>query len=361
MPSPGSQHARSGTRGGVDTREDTAHSLEAASALEVAGRPIDAIDLLMECNRRLSSPALERRLVSLRREASTGSDGLSPPHAHPPVAREVVVDEGAPAVVEPGALSPDALRDGILRHGSLHVRGLVGAPRVRELVDAIDRAIAAADEFESGRDREETTPWFEPFQAPSRAENVKLGNRRQWIHQAGGVWGADSPRLLYELFDTCETVGLRTLISNYLGERPALAVDKCTFRRVGRDTGTDWHQDGAFLGTGIRTVNVWLALTDCGQDAPGLDVVPARLDRILPTGTEGAIFSWSVGPGVVAQVADTTPVQRPRFAAGDVLFFDDLFLHRTATDPAMARDRYAIETWFFAPSAFPEQYVALAV
>jgi hypothetical protein len=362
MPSPGSQHAPSGTPGSVDAQaDDTARSLEAASAMEAAGRPIDAIDLLMDCNRRLGSPVLERRLVRLRHEVCVRSDRLPPLDPNPPVARNVVVDDGVPTVVEPGALSPDVLRDGILRHGSLHVRGLVEAPRVRELVDAIDRAIAAADEFESGRDREATTPWFEPFPAPSRAENVKLGNRRKWVHQAGGVWGADSPRLLYELFDTFETVGLRTLISNYLGERPALAVDKCTFRRVARDSGTDWHQDGAFLGPGIRTVNVWLALTDCGQDAPGLDVVPARLDRILPTGTDGAIFSWSVGPAVVEQVATTAPVQRPRFAAGDVLFFDDLFLHRTATDPAMTRDRYAIETWCFAPSAYPEQYVPLAV
>jgi hypothetical protein len=41
------------------------------------------------------------------------------------------------------------------------------------------------------------------------------------------------------------------------------------------------------------------------------------------------------------------------------LLFDDLFLHRTAVDPAMTRDRYAIETWFFAPSAYPAGQIPL--
>ena len=42
-----------------------------------------------------------------------------------------------------------------------------------------------------------------------------------------------------------------------------------------------------------------------------------------------------------------------------MLLFDEFFLHRTATEPSMHRNRYAIETWFFAPSAYPEQYVPL--
>ena len=57
--------------------------------------------------------------------------------------------------------------------------------------------------------------------------------------------------------------------------------------------------------------------------------------------------------GVVDRVSESTPVSRPAFEAGDVLVFDDLFLHRTAVDPEMPRLRHAIETWFFAPSRLP--------
>lgn len=318
---------------------------------------LETIDALVSANRTHRDAEVERRLVRARHEAFVELDrsGLEPADAE--------LGPEVPEVVDRDDLTPHALHSGILRHGSLHVRGVVPEHRVAELVDGIDRAIAGRDAFDGGADREETTPWFEPFR-PHRSYpsimNRQLWNRRKWVREAGGVWAADSPRMLFELFETLDEVGLRDVITGYLGERPALAVDKCTLRRVPLDTSTDWHQDGAFLGSGIKTVNMWLSLSHCGRDAPGLDIVPARLDRIVETGTEGAAFSWSVGPGVVDRVAAaTSAVRRPVFEPGDVLFFDDLFLHRTAIDPAMQRERYAIESWFFAPSAYPEQYVPL--
>jgi hypothetical protein len=264
--------------------------------------------------------------------------------------------------VSAAELTPDVLRSGILRHGSLHARGVVPGATARQLVDGIERATAEADSFWAAGKQQEPNPWFEPFKVdrPSPAGiNRDLWYKRPWCRQGGGVWAADSPRMLFELMAMLYDVGLERLISDYLGERPAVAVDKCVLRRVRLDASADWHQDGAFLGTGVRTVNMWLALSRCGRDAPGLEVVPARLDGIVETGTEGANFDWSVGPGVVDRVAAATPVRRPMFEPGDVLFFDDLFLHRTATDPAMTKDRYAIETWFFAPSVYPGQYVPL--
>ncbi|MGH8978553.1 MAG: phytanoyl-CoA dioxygenase family protein, partial [Acidimicrobiia bacterium] len=120
-----------------------------------------------------------------------------------------------------------------------------------------------------------------------------------------------------------------------------------------------WHQDGAFLGRGIRALNIWLSLSHCGTDAPSLDILPRRLDDIVETGTHGSYFDWAVGPELVEELARETPVVRPAFGPGDVLLFDDMLLHRTATDPSMSRARYAIETWCFAPSHYPEGHVPL--
>jgi hypothetical protein len=53
-------------------------------------------------------------------------------------------------------------------------------------------------------------------------------------------------------------------------------------------------------------------------------------------------------------------IKRPIFKPGDVMLFDELFLHSTAADPGMTQTRYAIETWFFGPSAFPSEYTPLA-
>ena len=127
------------------------------------------------------------------------------------------------------------------------------------------------------------------------------------------------------------------------------------------DTRGDWHQDGAFLGAGIRTVNVFLSLSPCGEAAPGLDVVPRRVDHIVETGTHGAWFDWSVGPELVERIAADAGVVRPIFEAGDALLFDELFLHQTASDPAMPKPRFAVESWFFGASAFPADYAPVAV
>jgi hypothetical protein len=105
---------------------------------------------------------------------------------------------------------------------------------------------------------------------------------------------------------------------------------------------------------------VWLALSRCGDVAPGLDIVPRRLDHIVPTGTEGAFFDWSVAPDVAREAAGDAPLLRPVFDPGDVLFFDELFLHATGADSSMVNPRYAVESWFFGASGFPPEYVPLA-
>ena len=43
------------------------------------------------------------------------------------------------------------------------------------------------------------------------------------------------------------------------------------------------------------------------------------------------------------------------------MLFDDLFLHKTGSDPEMPKPRYAVENWFFAPSSFPRDYLPLAL
>jgi hypothetical protein len=54
----------------------------------------------------------------------------------------------------------------------------------------------------------------------------------------------------------------------------------------------------------------------------------------------------------VAEDAADVGILRPIFEPGDMLLFDDLFLHKTGSDPEMPKPRYAVESWFFAPSSF---------
>ena len=67
-----------------------------------------------------------------------------------------------------------------------------------------------------------------------------------------------------------------------------------------------------------------------------MDVVPRRLDDIAPVGTEGAVFDWSVSQAVAEEAAGDAGIVRPVFHPGDVLLFDELFLHATASEPVDA-------------------------
>jgi hypothetical protein len=110
----------------------------------------------------------------------------------------------------------------------------------------------------------------------------------------------------------------------------------------------------------VKALNVWLALSRCGDVAPGMDLVPRRIERIVETGTEGAAFDWSVSQAVAEESAGEAGILRPIFEPGDVLLFDELFLHATASSTEMTNTRYAVECWFFGPSAFPAEYPPLA-
>ncbi len=54
-------------------------------------------------------------------------------------------------------------------------------------------------------------------------------------------------------------------------------------------------------------------------------------------------------------------IKRPIFEPGDALFFDELFLHATGSDPSMPNPRFAIESWFFGGSGFPTEYAPIVV
>jgi hypothetical protein len=332
-----------------------AQALVEANALVDEGRPLDAIEVLRAANREHPDPGLDRRLAQVRHAAFASLEPRSA-FEHWPVPVDDLVTDGTACIPEitPEELDAETLRRNILAHGSVRVRGLFDDERVSTFVDGIETTLAVRS---SGAADDPSQSWVATLPL-SREEARSLG--RRFVAGDGGILAADAPRLLSTLFETYEQIGLREVVAGYLGERPVLSANKCTMRRARLDGGTDWHQDGAFLGQpGIRVLNVWVALTDCGVDAPGMDLVPKRMDRILETGTGGAVFDWAVGPEVVARVAADAPVVRPEFNAGDALLFDELFLHRTALASTMTRTRHAIESWFFAPTDYPADQVPL--
>jgi hypothetical protein len=330
--------------------------LAEADRLADDGQGLDAIRQLSEANRSRREPQVEERLVMLRHDVFPSL----PRRPVETLAPEVVREEpnGALAPTDRPDLDVATLRRELSHHGCALVRGLIPPERAEAMARGIDRALEAFDGCEASGAQADS-PWYFPFAPPSAGQFA--WRRRGWVRASGGLWTADSPRMLFELMELVEDTGIAALIEAYFGERPALSANKCTLRRVPTDTNTNWHQDGAFLGREVRSLNLWLALSPCGVDAPGLDIVPQRFDEILPTGTEGALFDWSVSPAVVEDAAGgPEAVISPEFEPGDALLFDHMFLHRTGIRPGMTQERWAIESWFFAPSSYPDGQIPLA-
>jgi hypothetical protein len=281
--------------------------------------------------------------------------------------------------VDAGDLSVQAIRHGWAKGGCLLVRGLVPAERARRLTAGIDAALASYDAAEAGDEANVDPAWYTPFSMPDRVDPSATGaavidtrtgelpphqpdhRRRKFIRQDGGLWTATSPRMLFELFALVDDIGLGRLMTEFLGDRPYLSANKCTLRRVPpMHVNGGWHQDGAFLGQEVGAFNFWVALNRCGRDAPGLDIVPKRFESVLDPGSD-AEFDWSLSQEAVVRAADEAgaTIVRPEFEAGDALIFDHLLVHRTAGAPEMTRERYAIESWWFTPTAYPPDQLPL--
>jgi hypothetical protein len=304
----------------------------------------DEIRRLTEANRFERDRQVERRLVQLRYEAFRRHHVAPRQHKSSEVVGDLFPGELIPDIAAE-QLTLERLQSAVSHHGSVIVRGLLNRGQVERFVGDIDNAFDAFDAHAGGEHRSDLDGWYHPFEHRMITDQDRTRKRSR-----GNLLAVESPPALYDLIETMNDVGVGELSRRYLGESPAILARKVTLRRMGHDFGGGWHQDGAFMGVGIRSLNVWLALTHCGDNAPGLDVVGRRFNELLPTGN-GAYADWGIKPED-AEKAGAGVTVRPIFEPGDALMFDHLCLHRTGTDKGMTNGRYAIETWFFAPSTY---------
>ncbi|MEM7662690.1 MAG: phytanoyl-CoA dioxygenase family protein [Pseudomonadota bacterium] len=260
-------------------------------------------------------------------------------------------------------IQADDLEIGVLasamyRNGALIVRKLVSKSDASVVRDMIDRTLNSAaasgalGEDSKPVDQDREAEWFCP--PPAKADRRA---HLSFVKNTGSVETFMSPRTSNHLLTLYDQLGLRSLMSAYFSDDVCVSFNKSVLRRVAPlQSPADWHQDGAFMSPNIKSLNVWLALTPCGEgkDAPGLDLVPQRLDEIVETGLNGANFDWSVSAITVRETFPDTPPVRPTFGVGDAIFFDHYNLHATSFGPEFTENRYAAETWFFATNQCPE-------
>lgn len=141
-----------------------------------------------------------------------------------------------------------------------------------------------------------------------------------------------------------------------LGPAPRCNLSQSWLRR-GRPPHS-WHQDGALghdfmahagrappADAALEMRTLWMALTACGRDAPGLQWVDAAAPALLaPQELAEAAVSARFGPQAFGHAV---------LAPGDALYFDGRLLHRTHLDSTMRLARVSLELRFFSAHALP--------
>ena len=149
-----------------------------------------------------------------------------------------------------------------------------------------------------------------------------------------------------------------------LGDALALDLDQCWVRRQyaparapAGHAAHRWHQDGAlgfdFLGTTategalLPMLTCWIALTPCGDDAPGIEFAGSDRTDLLPL---AALADAEVG------ACHPQPDRmRPVLEAGDALVFGGGVLHHTHVAATMTHDRTSLELRFFSAGSPPSR------
>ena len=152
-----------------------------------------------------------------------------------------------------------------------------------------------------------------------------------------------------------------------LGPRVVIDADQCWVRRQyapgsapPRHHPHSWHQDGALGFHAARDVAIandallqmvtcWITLAPCGVDAPGLELVMDRVDRMLSP--------MQLADSAVEQQWPARRRARPALEAGDALVFSGDVLHRTQASAAMTGIRTSIELRCFRADAIPDRLV----
>lgn len=243
------------------------------------------------------------------------------------------------------------------------MRGFFSQQECEFLRDIIDHVVdsCAADEHEKPTQRD--LYWNPATALADILTEDTLGYSRGFHCESGSAMCVESASAAEHVLGLYEAKGLKPLLSDYLGEAPCLSALKWVLRRTKLPVlRAGWHQDGAFMGPEINSINMWVPMNKCGgsTDSPGLDVVPVRMREVFRTGADGAMFDWSISEEDLREAFGQDAFVSPVFEQGDAFFFDHFYMHRTQYRQDFSRPRYALETWFFGDRNFPPNQVPLA-
>ncbi len=262
-------------------------------------------------------------------------------------------------VLDAKDLTAASLRERLARNGCCQIRNLLRMSDVLMLRDLAERTYqefdaGAADALESARNRPQVLINRDAY--CDHLPNVKI------FRQFGSIPMSYCAVFTEALCSALERTAVPPALSAWFGARVGVSLNASSVRysELDNEVRRVFHQDGNFLGgEAAQTVNCWIALDPCGRDAPGLEVFPFRVDRLIPAGGDGAIVPWEIEESLTYRELGADRSWIPEFQPGDAFLFDHQHVHRTHKTDAMTRSRYAIECWMF-PSLKRHQSKLLA-
>jgi len=106
-----------------------------------------------------------------------------------------------------------------------------------------------------------------------------------------------------------------------------------------------FHQDVTALA--VACVNVWVPLVPCGVDAPSLEIMAARTDKIFPTVSSAGDYNQTEITAAVVYEAFPPELRfYPKPEVGDAVVLLGGTIHRSHIAPGMTRARMSVEMRF---------------
>ncbi|MFT4518826.1 MAG: hypothetical protein ACI9JM_001211 [Halioglobus sp.] len=343
-------------------RISNSRALKRAALLHNNGEINSALECLVEANRKRPHEVIEQAIVDLLLQMKQTEELSNAPAQSLPASEECLRDfvSGEIPEVQASELSAALLKKAISKSGYLIVRGFFNTEDAEDIKHCIDRSLNARADADEAQDEHARNAWYyasEHFPGSHVAYSKR--NQTKAFSRTGSIRVIDSPRGTFKVLEVYRQRGIKKLMEEYFGQAALLSIRKWVFRLIEPIEGMDdsigggWHQDGQFMGEGVIALNMWVSLTDCGHGtpAPGITLLPKRIEEIVEFGTHGAHLKWVVGGELVEELAADAPIISPTFAPGDALFFDHYSLHRSGHGPDQSTNRYALESWFYAKSA----------
>lgn len=262
------------------------------------------------------------------------------------------VPEAERPVFDADKITPEQFAHAINTYSVVHIRNVVPADQVKlarqVVIETYREYQAIHDRLAAGEDVRQDMQYLFADLMQSEAD-LRMSDL---FRSYGSIVLVNTNHAAAIVCEILENMVLMPHLTAYFGVRPMLALNASSVRMadITSDKPCLFHQDGTFLGgPSARTINTWIALDDCGTDAPGIEVIPRRVSDLLPAG-KNVDMDWEILDNeVYDRFGGRSSGWIPQFQAGDVLAFDHMNIHRTHMTRSMTRNRHALECWMYPP------------